>query len=74
MNLWSRFRALIPDPPLLVGTVTAHLADGTSRVELPSGGVIYPRGTGVESGSMAFVKDGVVIGQAPTLSVVEVEV
>lgn len=74
MNIWSRFQALFPDPPLLVGTVQAHMADGSSRIVLPSGAVIYASGTGVAEGSKAFVRGGKVEGEAPELPAIQIEV
>lgn len=77
-NLFARLRALLPAPPVLVGTVVAHNADGTSSVEIPSGVASAPlapglstgstlraRGTQVAVGLRAYVRDGVVEGEAP---------
>ncbi len=74
MNLYRQFRDLIPDEPLLVGEVTAHEADGTSAVELPGGAIIRARGQQVEVGDMAFVRRGVIEGEAPALAVEIIEV
>lgn len=74
MNLWKRFQDLIPHDPLLVGTVLAHHADGTSTVELLGGGTLRVRGQDVAIGTAAWVRAGVIEGEAPTLSQVEIEV
>lgn len=73
-NPWSRFKSLTPDPVLLVGTVQAHMPGDRSRVLLPSGQVIYAAGTGVDEGARAWVRDGKIEGEAPTLETVEIEV
>ena len=74
MNTWRDFEALLPADPLLIGEVTAHNADGTSTVELPSGDTLRVRGQGVSVGNNAFVQTGQVQGEAPDLPVVSVEI
>lgn len=74
MNIWRRFRDLIPGDPLLVGTVASHNADGTSSITLPDGSLIRARGQGVAVASRAFVRAGVVEGEAPTLPVEVIEI
>lgn len=71
-NLYRVFRDLIPEVPLLVGTVTAVQAGGCV-VELPTGGTVSARGTATV-GQSVFVRDGVIEGVAPTLAVVEIEI
>lgn len=72
-NLWRQFEDLLPDSPLLLGTVATHHADGTVTVELLDGGLL--RVTGNSSvGDRVFVRDGRVIGDAPTLPTVEIEI
>lgn len=78
MNLFARLQSLLPEPPLLIGDVLAHNADGTSTVSLitqASGGQVAPglatgtlvraRGTQVAVGARAFVRAGVVESEAP---------
>ena len=75
MNLWAKFKALLPEQPLLIGAVTAiDVGTGTSAVTLPGGGVLTARGTDVAIGDNAFVRDGVIEGQAPQLSVVVISI
>lgn len=69
-NLYRKFRELIPDAPLLVGTV---VATAPVRVELPDGNQIAARGEATV-GQVVFVRDGVIEGTAPTLPVVLIEV
>jgi hypothetical protein len=74
MNLFRQFRKLLPADPLLVGTVTAHNADGTSDVQLPGNQTIRVRGQGVAVGVRAFVQGGEIRGAAPALPLSTVEV
>lgn len=69
-NLYRKFRALIPDAPLLVGTVVATMP---LRVELPDGTQIPARGEATLS-ERVFVRDGAVEGPAPTLPVELIEI
>lgn len=64
-NLYRKFRELIPDVPLLVGTVVATTP---VRIELPDGSQIAARGEAT-MGQAVFVRDGVIEGTAPTLPV-----
>lgn len=73
-NLYRRLAELLPQAPLLVAQVSSHNADGTSTVQLVGGGTLRARGQAVTVGQMAFVRDGVVEGAAPNLTVVEIEV
>ncbi len=73
-NPWSRFEALVPLAPTLVGTVSAHNADGTSAVTLPGGGQITAEGQTVAVGLQAYIKEGRVVGEAPSLPIELIEV
>ncbi|MDP2808682.1 MAG: hypothetical protein Q8O34_00870 [Rhodocyclaceae bacterium] len=73
MNPWKRFEKLLPASPLDVGTVVAHQT-GNSRVQLPAGDVIWAKGTPVTAGGMAYIREGEVVGLAPNLEVVEMDV
>lgn len=87
MNLYSRLRALLPAPPLLLARVLSVHSDGTSTVSLPSGlpatayssglaagSELRVRGDGISVGGNAFIRAGVIESQAPDGSVVEGEV
>lgn len=69
-NLYQIFKSLLPQTPLLVGTVVAVFTTGCS-VELPDGAVISARGS-ASLGTKVFVRNGLIEGEAPNLSVVEV--
>lgn len=73
-NLWANWRKLVPAAPLLAGDVIAHNADGTSTIQLGGGGTVRARGTQVTVGSRAFVRGGIVEGEAPDLPYSEVTV
>lgn len=71
-NLYAQFRKLLPDPPLQAGTV-ASTSDGIVVVTLPGGGQIQARGAGT-IGNNVFVRDGVIEGDAPSLTVLDITV
>lgn len=72
MNPYRKLKNLLPDPPLLVGTVIAY-ANGTATVELPGGGTVKARGEAAVSDKV-FVRDGAIQGPAPSLPVEIIEV
>lgn len=72
LNFYRAFKAIFPDPPLQVATVTAVDGD-VATVELPGGGVLQVRGTAAE-GDRVFIRDGVIEGQAPALPIVPIDV
>lgn len=71
-NIYRQFLDLIPARPLQVGTVTAVSGD-TCTVELPGGGLLQARGTAAVA-DQVFVRDGVIEGQAPALTLVVIEI
>ena len=71
-NLWKRFRELLPDAPLLVGTVDSVSAYG-AVVELPDGSFVPVRGEATV-GQQVFIRDGVIEGPAPALTTVVIEI
>ena len=74
-NLYRQLRSLLPEPPLLVATVLSIDTDlGTSLVQFPGGGQQTLRGTAVAVGLRAFVRNGLVEGEAPNLTEVTIEV
>lgn len=72
MNIYRQFLDLIPARPLQVGTVTAVSGDQCT-VELPGGGLLQARGTAAVA-DQVFVRDGVIEGAAPALTVVSIEI
>lgn len=71
-NLYQQFRALLPEPPLQVGTVTA-VAGGVATVQMPGGGLLKARGTATP-GQKVFVRDGAVEAIAPNLTLEIIEI
>ena len=65
-NLYQQFRALLPDPPLQVGTVI-EVSGGVVTVQLPGGGLLKARGN-AQAGQKVFVRDAVVEAIAPNLT------
>lgn len=73
-NLWARFKRLLPDSPLVVVTVNSVNSDGTSTVTTAGGGALRVLGKGVAAGKKAYVRDGMIIEEAPDLQHYEIEV
>ncbi|MDW3682925.1 hypothetical protein RA280_14445 [Cupriavidus sp. CV2] len=71
-NPYKILRGLMPDPPLQVGTVIS-VSNGVAAVQLPGGGLVQARGNTVV-GARVFVRDGVIEGTAPDLTVVLIDV
>lgn len=71
-NPYKLLKSLLPDAPLQVGTVTSY-ANGTATVTLPDGGTVLARGV-VQVGDRVFIRDNVVEGPAPALTVEIIEV
>ena len=71
-NLFTFFKQLLPQQPLLIGTVAAAATGGAWRVELPGGGQVIARGDAA-LGQQVFVRGGLIEGQAPALSYVSQE-
>ncbi len=71
-NVFEKFRQLLPDPPLQVGTVT-EVGTGVVTVELPGGGMTRARGSAAV-GEKVFVRDGVIEAIAPSLTLEIIEI
>lgn len=71
-NLYHQFLALLPPRPLQVGAVTA-VAGQLCTVQLPGGGVLQARGAAAV-GDQVFVRDGLIEGLAPALTVVAIDI
>ena len=71
-NPYKRLRNLFPEARLLVGTVTAADTEMAS-VELPDGTMMRVRGVATV-GDQVYVRNGVIEGPAPNLTIVEIEV
>lgn len=71
-NLYAIFKDLLPKTPLLVGVVIAKQVGGCT-IQLPTGGFVFARGDAV-NGASVFVRDNVIEGVAPALSVEIIDV
>lgn len=71
-NLWKRLRDINPAPPLQIGTVAATTPAGVV-VTLLGGAQITVRGS-ASTGAKVFVRDGVLEGEAPSLTEVQINV
>lgn len=71
-NPYKRLLGLLPTFPLTVGEVISSV-DGKVIVEQPGGGRLTARGEGTV-GTNVFVRDGVVEGPAPALTIEVIEV
>lgn len=71
-NLYKRLQALFPGARRQVGTVTA-VSGSSVTVELPDGATATAIGSAL-IGDKVYIRDGQVEGEAPTLTVVEIEV
>ena len=71
-NLWLRLKNLLPEEPLLVGTVTLATSHG-AKIELPDGSHIFVRGS-ASVGQRVFIRNGVIEGSAPNLPTVTIDI
>ena len=70
-NPYRVFMDLMPARPLQVGTVAAVDGD-VATITMPGSGTLQARGQATV-GQRVFVRDGVIEGDAPTLTYVEGE-
>lgn len=71
-NPYTRFLALLPPRPQVVGTVSA-VSGSVATVTLEGGGQLQARGQ-VTVGDRVFVRDGLIEGEAPALTYISAEV
>ncbi|MCE4073553.1 MULTISPECIES: hypothetical protein [Pseudomonas] len=75
VNPWKKFIGLLPGGAKTVGeVVSVNASAGTCVVELRTGSQVVARGTSVAVGQNAFISDGQVMGQAPSLPQYDFEV
>lgn len=74
-NLYRALRELLPEAPLQVAAVAVvHTDTGDSTITWPGGSQQRVRGTSVAAGQHAFVRNGVIEGPAPALTLETIEV
>ena len=71
-NIYKQFMDLQSPRPLEVGTV-AFVVNGVATIDLPGGGRLQARGS-AQAGQRVFVRDGVIEGEAPSLTYTQAEV
>lgn len=54
--------------------VIAQIGDGQSRVQFDGGAEQIVYGQNVAIGNMAYLRDGVIIGEAPSSELIEIEI
>ncbi|WP_339514433.1 hypothetical protein [Pseudomonas sp. RL_15y_Pfl2_60] len=75
VNPWKKFIGLLPGGMRTVGDVISiDTAAATSVIELRSGVQITARGVDVAVGLKAFIVDGDITGQAPSLPQYDIEI
>ena len=72
LNLYRELLEIMPAQALQVGVVQS-IADGTATVELAGGGIVRARGNATVDQTV-YVRDGVIEGTAPTLTVVSIDI
>jgi hypothetical protein len=74
-NLWADFGGLLAQAPTAVAQVVSLRADGrTSIVEFPNGSQTVVLGQSVPASSYAFVRNGEIIGLAPSVTTTTIDV
>ena len=74
-NLFKRLRQLLPDAPVLTGTVDELHDDGTATVQLPGTGRLRVRNPlASELGASVYVQDQAITGPAPQLPYTRIEI
>lgn len=71
-NLYKRLKQILPEPPLLIGTVLSTTATG-ALVQLPDLSLVSVRGSAT-IGQHLFIRNGTIEGIAPTLPTVLIEI
>ena len=74
-NIYRRLLELLPDTPITTGQVLVAYDDGTALVSTFGGGQMRVRNPlDLAVDQYAYVQDGAVIGEAPTLTEVLIEI
>lgn len=74
-NLGVQFTGLLPASAVQIARVVEHRGDGVSSiVEFPGGAQIVVQGQGVDVGTNAFVRNAEMLGPAPEVTEVALEV
>lgn len=73
-NPLATLRQLLPNPPLLTGTI-AGVASGVYTITLADGSTVQARGlAGLTTGHAVWVQGGVIQGEAPSFGLTVIEI
>ena len=72
-NIWKQFQDLLPAQTTQIGAVITAHTDGTASVQLLGRGILRVAGSAAEN-TRVFVRDGRIIGEAPVLEQIEIEI
>lgn len=72
VNQYSKFRRLVDNSHTEIITISSVNGDGTSTGTTPSGDTVKVRGESVLVNDKAFVKDNLIVGKAPNLTISEI--
>lgn len=74
-DIYTRLMALLPQQPIVTGAISAVHADGTATVTLTSGTTARCRNPfGIAASSACYVQGGEIIGEAPLLTPVSIDI
>lgn len=68
-NLYNKFQSLTPTSITTVVTITSKNGDGTSTATTLAGTAVIVVGESVDVGKKAYVKNGEITRQAPSLTI-----
>ncbi len=74
MNLFRLFKDLVPDARLDIVTISQVYPDGTSQASTIAGATVVVLGDQYPVGAKVFVRQGQMVGKAPDLTTIEVDV
>lgn len=74
-TLYTRLLELLPEQPIYTATVQAAHGDGTATVEMPGGALARVRNPlQAQPAQGVYVQDGAIVGDAPALPYVLIEI
>ena len=74
-NFWQQFKDLLPNEPKLVGTISSNYGNGLYAVSLVGGGSVQAMSNTDRSiGDKVYITGKVIVGKAPDLPDVVIEV
>jgi hypothetical protein len=75
MNIWTKFKELIPQRKYLIGEVTSiDATNKLSTITLLGGSSTTVKGTSVSVGNLCLIENGIIVQELPSLSAYSVTV